>query len=643
MEDIFTDTQVPGYPLVMTFWRKAFFIALILTSEAGFAQTYSKRAVKLTEKAEEAVKLREFSEAKALLRKAIDADPSYGIAYLRLATIYSVYLQADSAVLYYNRLAQVAPDQVNEKLWARIAGLNYEVGNYDLAQNAISRVPNPDSLLLKSILFSSQAVAKNVSLEIEALPRAINAYMLQYFPVLTVDENTIIYTKRDANHPSADEDMVISVRINGEWIPSQSISPVINSPFNEGACTISADGSMLIFTSCEGRESFGSCDLYITYRQGNKWSKPENLGSSVNSRYWDSQPALSADGRVLYFASNRPGGQGKRDLWFSALSGTGWGEPQNLGASINTPYDETTPFIHVNNDLLFFSSEGHPGLGGFDLFFSERKTDGWSRATNLGYPINSTEDELSLFINATGSTGYYAVEKSEGGTTVSTNIVKFKVPFDSLVKKKSSYVTGRVQDVLTGKPLGAGLRMSNLNDTTDTYLVKSDSVSGRYFLVLSEGNEYGVFIQRQGYLFEDIRFEAQESTALMPDTLDIFLRPIQKGESLTLENIYFEFNQHELNPKSLVELNEIVEYLKQNPSLRFQIQGHTDNVGDEGYNRGLSEKRAETVYAYLLRMGIEKDRMQYKGFGSSEPLAANSSEEGRKKNRRITFEVISAN
>ncbi len=622
--------------------RILFAFCFFLITALGYSQPYNKRAVKLTEKAEEAAKSRDFEEAKTLLKKAIEADPLYPKAYRRLATIYSVYLQPDSAAYYYNLLTEMIPaDQIDERLWDRIAGLNFEVGDYHKAQQAISHVSDPNPLLAQSIAFSVKSVQEARPLEIQELPPAINAYQLQYFPVLTVDERTIIYTKRDANNPSSDEDLVVSVRINDEWIPSQSISREINSPFNEGACTISADGSTLIFTSCEGRSSFGSCDLYVTYGQGNKWTKPENLGSGINSRYWDSQPSLSADGRVLYFASNRPGGVGKRDIWSSQLTETGWSEPVNLGKPINTPFDETTPFIHVNNDLLFFSTQGYPGLGGFDLFFSEKTNGQWSLPTNLGYPINTVNDELSLFINASGTYGYYAIEKTESGVTSTTNIVKFKVPFDSLVKKKASYVTGRVQDGITGKPLGARMRMSNLNDTTDTYWVNSDSISGRYFLVLTEGNEYGVFIRKKDYLFEDLKFEAQSSTALRPDTLDILLHPIEAGASLTLENIYFEFNEHLLNPKSRSELNEIVEYLKLNKSLIFEIQGHTDTVGTESYNLALSEKRARTVYNYLLSKGVDESRMFSQGYGGSQPIADNSTENGRDLNRRITFRVIS--
>jgi len=620
-------------------WQIVFFLFFTFHLGNLFAQNTSK-AIKLTEKAEEAVKVREFSEAKDLLRKAIRVDASYGKAYLRLASIYNVYQQKDSALLYYNRYSEVVPpERVSQVLWERIAEMNFEHGDYTKASAAIHHVQNPDSLLSASIIFSEESISANQSISLETLPKSVNQYQLQYFPVLTVDENTIIYTKRDANHPSADEDIVVSTKIQGNWIPAQPISKNINTRYNEGACTISADGRTLIFTSCEGRPSFGSCDLYISFKEGAEWSKPENLGSIVNSKYWDSQPALSADGRTLLFSSNRPGGVGKRDLWQTRLGKSGWTEPVNLGKKVNTKEDETTPYLHANGELVFFSSSGHIGLGGFDLYASQFEQGEWQTPINLGYPLNSSAHELSLFINAEGTRGYYAIEETDARRMVSSEIVKFRIPFDSLIKHRASYVTGKVLDAESGEPIGAKLHMEDLKDSTNVFYASSDSLTGRYFLVLVADEEYGVFVQKSGYLFEDFTFEVQESTSLKPDTLDILLRPINNGVWLNLENIYFEVDDFHLQRKSRSELREIINYLQINPKLQFVIEGHTDNTGQEVHNLELSEKRARTVYDYLLKGGVDSSRMSYKGKGSKEPIADNNSEEGRKMNRRITFRV----
>lgn len=615
------------------------FILILLVPFSLSAQN-SKKASRLTRKAETAIENREFIEAKESLRRAIDADQTYGMAYLKLAGIYLLYQQKDSALLVYNQYTSKLPEKdIPEQLWLRIAELNYQAGNYELGWSALNHVSDPPESLKASLDFSLRSIAKGITLDIDRLPQAINQFQLQYFPVLTIDENTIIYTKRNSNHPSADEDLVISTRINGEWIPAQSISSMINTPYNEGACSISADGNTLIFTACEGRDSYGSCDLYITYRQGNRWSVPDNLGASVNSRYWDSQPSLSADGRTLFFASNRPGGQGNRDLWMTSFNGTEWKSPVNLGTGINTPVDETTPFIHSNGSTLFFSSQGHPGLGGYDLFVTERKANVWAPPQNLGYPINTHHDELSLFINATGRTGYFAKEKSLAGSVTESVIVQFSIPYDTLVRAKAWYVTGKVLDADSGRPVGARFKMTDLNDSSDVYLVRSDSLTGNYFLALTEDKEYGVFISKKGYLFEDLRFRARENTILQPDTINILLRRIKPGAEIILENIYFEFDKYTLSDKSLTELEEIVQFLKETPGFTFEIQGHTDNIGDAGYNLQLSRNRARTVYEYLMKRGVSEKRMAYKGYGAAVPLVPNDTQAGRDVNRRITFVV----
>lgn len=639
MEDIFTDSQISQYPLMRLKIRYLVILFFICSHCLVAQHEPNAKAVKLTQKADEAIKERDFYGAIELLKKAINKDDQYGKAYLRLAGIYNLYRKEDSAFIYYDRYVNKVPAQeVDDRIWLRLAEIHYDRGRYQPAKEALDQVKDPPKLLKESIEFSIHSMANEVVLDIQDLPEEINQFQLQYFPVLTVDEQVIFYTKRSNDSPNSDEDIVVSFKINGEWIPAQSLSRDVNTPFNEGACSISADGKTLIFAACEGRPTFGSCDLYITYRQGNKWAVPENLGSKVNSPHWDSQPALSSDGRTLYFSSNRPGGKGARDLWVTRYNGLLWTIPVNLGDSINTERDETTPFIHANNELLFYSSNGMPGLGGYDLYVSERVKKGWGKPRNLGHPINTLYDELSLFVNATGSIAYYAKEQEVSGR-LETRIVKFPILADTLVKKKSSYITGRVADAVTKDPIGATFKMVNLDDTTDTYIVRSDSINGQYYLVLTSGKEYSVFITKENYLFEDLRFFAKENTNLKPDTLNLLLHPMVNGQSVTLENIYFDFDDYKLNERSITELQDIVLFINQNPNKRFIIAGHTDNQGNSAYNRILSEKRAKSVYDFLVSHGVSKSSLSFIGYGDTRPAYTNTTEEGKKLNRRITFSV----
>ncbi|MEQ8241217.1 MAG: OmpA family protein [Cyclobacteriaceae bacterium] len=601
------------------------------------------KSQRMYKKAEEAMAARDFKSGKAFYQKAIEADETNEKAYLRLAAIHSLYRVKDSALLYYEGYTQVTPPpKINSKIWLNIADLNYQLGRYQRASAAIQKVRSSSEQsdytdrLENNINFAILEISKGTKLEIEELPPAINQFQLQYFPVMTVDGQSIFYTKRNGSARQFDEDIVHAKLMDKQWSNAQSVSENINTTYNEGACTISADGRMLIFTACEGdRVIYGSCDLFISYKKGDKWSIPENMGSVINSKHWDSQPSLSGDGRTLYFSSDRPGGYGKRDIWMSTNSGTSWSKPINLGAKVNSSFDETTPFIHVNNQSLFFASNGFNNMGGFDLFLTtKQKENGWSYPENLGYPINTFQDELSLFINAAGTRSYYSIENNFG-QEASSKLVSFRLNNDSLIYP-ASYVTGIIRDEDTNAALEANLEMVNLSDSTDTYITRSDSTDGRYFLVLKERSNYGVFIDKKNYLFEDITFKATSRDALKPDTLDIFLSPIKKGKSVVIDNIYFSFDEYTLNQESMAELKSIVRFMKNNKDLKFLIEGHTDKRGQASYNQQLSENRAKSVYDFLVNRGISRDRLDFKGFGASQPLA----EGDQNVNRRIEFRLF---
>ncbi|MFT6866792.1 MAG: OOP family OmpA-OmpF porin [Cyclobacteriaceae bacterium] len=652
MEDIFTNTQVPQHSLKRPL--KGYLVVLfVLTTTSLFSQklsTENKKSIKLYYKAEDALIDRDFRSAKDHFQEAIKKDSSFQEPYLKLASIYNIYQNKDSSLIYYSGYVRITPaEKVNWKIWKNLAYLNFEAGRYQEAHAAIGfvldnkpeHINDPDLKLLKeSIAFSLEAIKNPKTITITPLPDQVNAFQLQYFPILTVDEQTLIYTKRDSNRPDADEDIVFSKKTKGVWSPPNSISKEINTDLNEGACTISADSRLLIFTSCDEGRTFGSCDLFYAIKEGEEWSKPENMGAAVNSKYWDSQPTISADGRTLYFSSNRPGGQGKRDLWKTSVTERGWSEPENLGAEINGFRDETTPFIHANNNVLFFSSTSKPGLGGYDLFFCEKQNNIWGTPKNLGYPINSYQDEVSIFVAANGKDAFYSQEVFENGQILNSTIVQFAIASDSLNIHKSSYATGMVTNEKTSMPIKAELKLMNLNDSSDIYITSSDSITGNYFLTLTEGREYGVFVDKKGYLFENLSFKSKDNSILNPDTINIQLRPIEVGKTVILENIYFDFDQFQLNAKSIHELQRIVSYLKSNPEIKFEIEGHTDNQGNSDYNMILSQKRAQAVFDFLIKKSVDPNRLLVKGYGSSKMLRSDNSQESHLINRRIAFRVL---
>ena len=649
MENITTDTQIHGYPLkriLVIFFLT--FVSLHLYPQGGLS-TNNKKAIKLYEKADKKYKERDFETAISYLNQAVKVDPGFPEAYIRMGSLYNAMGREDSVYSKFRSYVQVSPNPI-ASLLERMAFMAFDRGHYDAAQTYLSdfllKVPERGSSPEISLLQESLSFAKNQladytdSIYIHVLPEEINRFTLQYLPSITIDNATIFFTKRD--YVQGDEDIVVSYFKDDQWTPAESVSSRINSPLNEGACSVSADGRMMIFTSCDGKNSIGSCDLYISKKSGDVWSKPRNLGRPINSIYWESQPSLSADGKTLYFSSNRTGGFGGRDIWVSYNNAGKWSEPENPGRSINTNRDETTPFIHPNGVSLYLSANGFPGMGGYDLYVTVKKDSIWSEPKNLGYPINTHKDEVAIVIGADGETAYFAKEEQKNFEILDSKLVSITLPAE--VKSKSaSYVIGRVFDDRTDNPLSAEIEIIDLSSNEVVYSNQSDSITGEYFMVLPVGLDLASYVKKKGYLYTDFHFQTELNNALKPDTIDIKLVPISAGKKLVLKNIYFETDSYIINEKSESEIENAYQLLKENPEIEVEISGHTDNVGTHAYNQRLSELRAKSVYNELLKKGIEEDRLSFKGYAERQPLAANNSEVSRQSNRRIEFRIIKLN
>lgn len=643
MEDISSSTQIHEHSLRLSGLVGLFF--LMIPCLAQEFHSSDKKAIKLYQKAEEQFKIRDFKAGIKSLNQSIDRDANFAEAYLKLAGVYHFLRVEDSSFAYYERYYHIIPKSDLKPNLARGISIRYfRRGRYEEAEEVFSHylksisaaaLPARDSLLLQSIRFALRSLANPSSQDIVRLSDSINRFPLQYFPVLTIDNQTMVYTKRDGTGIQYDEDIVVSNKKDGQWSRSTGIAASINTRFNEGACSISADGRTLIFASCEGRKSFGSCDLYYVRKQGDEWGKPLNLGKNVNSSTWDSQPSLSADGTTLYFVSNRPGGYGKRDIWVTKQVKGKWQQPVNLGPKINTEQDETTPFIHFNGKSLFFASKGHVGLGGLDIYVSERLGEYWSEPYNLGYPTNDFQDQSALFITSDGKTAYYTDESDDF-----SEIFSFDIESDTLLPNKTSYLTGLITNATTDLPIEAKLELYDLTTQEQLYSTTSDPVTGRYFMALTDGGEYGAYASANGFLFEDFQFDFQSSKNLKPDTLNISLNPLRKGEKIILENIYFTFDSYELISKSKSELELVFQFLKQHETVQVEISGHTDTSGSAEYNQGLSEKRAKSVFDFLVAKGVPADQMKYVGYGAQFPLSQSGKSKDRAKERRIEFRIL---
>ena len=391
---------------------------------------------------------------------------------------------------------------------------------------------------------------------------------------------------------------------------------------------------------CDKGRTIGRCDLFISRKYGEVWSNPENLGEVVNSKNWESQPSLGADGNTLYFSSDRPGGVGKRDIWYTQRVDNTWTQPKNMGTIINTVQDDVTPFIHTNGENLIFASNGRVGFGGYDLFMSEQKEGKWQVPSNLGNSVNNNLDQLSFIISADGSMAYFSQDFKKADGKLRSEIVQLPIANDSLVKNTSRYIFGRVRDAVSQEALKAKIELFDIFTNELKYSTFSDSISGEYFFALNEGLSYGVYAGAKGYFFEDFRFDIQNSTSWQPDTLDIALSPLEVGASMILENIYFELASYELTKNSQSELEIVAEFLVEN-RVNIQIEGHTDQTGEPAYNQTLSEQRAKAVYDFLIESGIPSDQLTFKGLGSTRPVESDPTLSDQ--NRRIEFRIRAEN
>ncbi len=648
---------VPFQHEIKTLFCCVLFAMPLLAVAQPTLSTKSKKATELYTNADNFRVRGQYKKAIELLEEAISKDKHFAEAYFRLGQTYKSLKQYTKANENFEAgLSMIKDEKLKTPFWFELGESYFLAGNYEASGNLLIKYTQSvvPSVQMKQRLEYAKKMIDNVAYATknqqvpgghtqQALSDTVNCFALQYFPVLTADQQTLIYTRRLGNASSDDEDIVISQKNEyGRWGIPTSISQHINSSLNEGTCAVSANGRKLIFTSCVGRDTWGSCDLYESNKIGTEWTAPKNLGTNVNSPDWESQPSLSADGRSLYFVSDRRGGIGRRDIWTSTMDSKGnWTKARNLGKEINTTYDEISPFIHVNNRTLYFASNGLIGFGGYDIYQCEKgNTSKWSEPVNFGAPINNHEDQFSLFISTDGNKAYYSHEEVDESGKSSGRLFETVIPEDKKMALTSNYVKGIVRDKETHEPLKAVIELIDIEADTVDALTESDSVSGEYLMVLTEGSRYALYINKEKYLFQSLSFNYREEGSREPVVLDIDLEKIKTGSRMVLNNIFFEFDKYELQPTSFPELQKVLKFMRENPTIKIEISGHTDNKGSAEYNIELSKKRAEAVKSYLTKNNIPQNRVISVGLGSSKPITSNATERGQENNRRIEFRVL---
>ncbi|WP_207434353.1 OmpA family protein [Sabulibacter ruber] len=528
---------------------------------------------------------------------------------------------------------------------------------------------------------SGEELQKNpVLVYLDNLGPELNSEGPEFNPVISADETVMVFTslrqpqalqkaKKEKDEdkiekaPVLNEDLFISTKVNGKWTPAQNMGPNINTDKFETAVGLSADGQRLILYREENNG-----DLFESSLKGEEWSKPEEL-KNINSNAHESSASYSYDGKTLYFVSNRPNGIGGHDIYSSVLDSKGeWSKPVNAGPDLNTPYDEGFVFLMPDGKTLYFSSQGHTSMGGFDIFKSVYENGKWTKPENVGFPINSPDDDYFLAVGASSRFGYFSsnrVEKCQKSSdlyritflgpekpmvlnteddllaSISLQVPQpVQVKVQELKTPQSLLLSGTIKDAKTSAPTEAKIELiDNLkNEVIAVY--SSNSQTGKYIISLPAGKNYGLAIRKDGNLLHSENFDLTSAHAFTKLQKDIQLKAVTSGSSVALRNVFFEPEQAKLKPESMNELNRLVEFLKDERSQKVEIAGFTDSKGDAAEKLRLSESRAKAVVEYLISKGINAKRLQAKGFGAEQPIATNDTDEGRTLNQRVELKLL---
>ncbi len=608
----------------------------------------NKKAIEAYNKGLEKAQDGKFKDAIESLEEAVKREPKYLDAYLSLAGVYGQIKDRAQSVATYEKAFLIDSNYTSDyrlPYSINLAGM----GQFDKALTSITALLSRTKLSPNTrkaaeyrqktyqfgVDYSKANTSSNYVFKPTNLGAGINTVESEYFPSLTLDGKELLFTRRLNNY---NEDFFLSEKRESGWEKARQLNGSINTPQNEAAQMISHDGQWLVFDACNRQDGQGSCDIYISYFTPQGWSQAINLGNKVNAEEWDAQPCLSPDKRDLYFASRRSGGFGGIDIYVSRLQPNGkWGEPENMGPGINTSGDEQCPFIHADNQTFYFTSTVWPGYGDEDLFVLRKQSDGsWSKPQNLGYPINTIDREGTLSIEASGKTAYYASDRSDskGGL----DIYSFELR-ENIRPYKTLWVKGKVFDQKTKNGLPSSVELIDIKTKQLISKVQTDE-KGNYLTTLPIGKDYAFNVNRRGYLFYSDNFHLTDK---IPDSTyekNISLQPLEVNASIVLKNIFFDFKKYDVKQESAVELDKVIQLLNENPTVRIEIGGHTDNIGTGADNLKLSENRAKAVIAYLSGKGINVKRLTAKGFGAAQPVSDNTTEEGRALNRRTELKII---
>ena len=629
-----TDKKKYKKPERLTFLREC------LAEEPDFAEANLAMAREIVVHSK--LENKSFAAAVPFFQKALTACPKiHSEPYYYIGYNFYEETKNDSAIKYLQQFLKFKDD--DDKKFSR----EYEMQIYNSKE--MIKYAKKESELKKKIVPFDPKVVTGVSTKTD-----------EYLAYISPDDKLCFFTRKVPvksmnsvkSLDSEREMFMVANRDNtGVFNAGEPMSPPFNTTDdNQGGCTISIDNKFLYFAMSrfEGG-SQPNCDIYVSQNDDDNWSEISKLGANVNHPvYWDSQPTLSADGNTIYFASDRPGGFGGIDIYITKKDPkTGvWGVPQNAGPKINTNGNEKTPFIHSDSETLYFSSDGHFGFGGMDIFLIRKNNKGeWFESENIGYPINTEADDVGFFVSTDSKTGYffsYDEGKMRGKGVGRYDLYSFDLYKDAR-PQETTFLSGEIKDKSGNKIEGAKVEITN-TVTKETTLAVVDSTKGTFMVAvnLKKKDDLLITVKKDDYAFSSKVVSIKDASfAKQPKPVNIEVNEATAGNTFLLNNLYYTTNSADLTKESFIVLEAFAEYLKDNPTIIIEIQGHTDNVGAAKSNEALSANRAYTVKAYLEEKGVDGKKILAKGFGPNKPIVENTTEEGRAKNRRTEFLIIS--
>ncbi len=637
----------------------------VLNAQQNSCDIKNKKAEKLIYESQKAYRNRNLQLSVKYLKEAIKEEPDFVKAHFLLGHRYFEEGDFQKAQIYYKKCIELCPD-LDPYAYFELGKAAYYLSDYDSCQKYLDiyllqekkdekALGEADTLLTKCA-FLEYSLANPVPYDPSPVDGVCTGYD-EYLPIISPDNELFFFirsepVKRKSSYggTTVREDFSCSESDSiGHFNRGKPLPPPFNMGSNEGGGSITIDNKEMFLTICNRPDGMGSCDIYYTHIVDGYWAAPINMNEltdSVNTVGWESQVSISSDGKTLYFASYREEGYGGYDIYKVEKDSIGnWSLPINAGPVINTSKHEKSPFIHIDNQTLYFSSQGHLGLGGYDIFISRKDTIGrWTTPMNIGYPINSVSDDLGFFVSTNGEKGYFASNKLKG--IGGWDIYGFDL-YEGARPKRVLFLKGEIKDKWDDPITDAKVQLKDLK-TNEVTEIPVDTVTGTYVYTEVFESSKMMTVKKKGFIYHSEFIDVEDTTDTKPKTIDIDLETVEKGASFTIDrpdhnmdHLLFDTDSYELKEHAMAELENLVQFLEDNVTVKIAVYGHTDNVGDGQQNQLLSENRAMTVYNYLIQKGIQKYRLSYKGFGESKPIATNQTESGRALNRRTEIVILS--